>query len=98
VATELPKLGNAIRQRVFNQRRSRDGDDTFDGLIADQLIGIANMCQHLHCLPGPGGLLDQDSFLVYGMDLVVDAQNAKQEMDQAVAEQQQKKQRLGAGR
>jgi hypothetical protein len=32
------------------------------------------------------------------MDLVVDAQNAKQEMDQAVAEQQQKKQRLGAGR
>lgn len=39
------------------------------------------MCQHLHVLPSAGGLLDQDSLLVYGMDLVVDAQHTKEEME-----------------
>lgn len=58
-------------------------------MTADNLISIANVCQHLHCLPSPGGLLDQDSFLVYGMDLVVDAQEAKNELDRAQQQAQQ---------
>jgi hypothetical protein len=39
------------------------------------------MCQHLHVLPEPGGLLDQDSFLIAGMDMVVDAQATKRQLD-----------------
>jgi hypothetical protein len=48
------------------------------------------MCQHLHCLPSPGGLLDQDSFMVYGMDLVVDAQGIKQDLESNSAEAKRK--------
>jgi len=36
------------------------------------------MCEHLHCLPQPGGLFDQDSFFVYGMDMVVEAKRIKE--------------------
>lgn len=51
------------------------------------------MCQHLHCLPGPGGLLDQDSFFVEVMDMVVDAQGVKQELDRKKQELASRQQR-----
>jgi hypothetical protein len=44
------------------------------------------MCLEFHCLPGPGGWLDQDSFVAYGMDLTMVAIKAKEQMDQHQAE------------
>lgn len=41
------------------------------------------MCEALKCLPSPGGLYDQDSFIVFGMNLVVDAQGKKREIEEA---------------
>jgi hypothetical protein len=36
-----------------------------------------------HCLPGAGGLYDQDSFIAYGMSMVVRARAEKQAMEEA---------------
>jgi hypothetical protein len=36
----------------------------------------------MHCLPLPGGLFDQDSFFVYGMDMVMEAKAIKEEEDE----------------
>ena len=46
-----------------------------------ELIIITNLCQTLHCLPGPGGLFNQHPYLVEGMKLVLMAQNEKAEME-----------------
>jgi hypothetical protein len=43
------------------------------------------MSQHLHALPAPGGLFDQDSLWVEGINMVVEAQAAKQELDRLTA-------------
>lgn len=40
------------------------------------------MCQTLHCLPGPGGLFDQDAMLMQILQFVLYAQGEKQERDQ----------------
>ena len=42
---------------------------------------ITYLCKSLRCLPGPGGLLQQDPYLVEGMIMVLDASNEKQEKD-----------------
>jgi hypothetical protein len=52
----------------------------------------------MQCLPSPGGLLDQDSFLVAGMDMVVDAQATKRELEDAQATDRRKKQPQMTGR
>jgi hypothetical protein len=44
------------------------------------------MCEHLHCLPSPGGLYDQDCLLVAGMDLVVAAQETRRQIEEKKAE------------
>ena len=44
------------------------------------------MCQHLHVLPQTGALLDQDSLFIAVMDIVVSAQETKQELDRKQAE------------
>jgi hypothetical protein len=36
----------------------------------------------MHCLPQSGGLFDQDSFFVYGMDMVVEAKKIKEAEDE----------------
>ncbi len=54
------------------------------------LINITNTCQAFNCLPSPGGLLDQDSYLVHGMQLVLEAQAERQKMDQEKAERKAK--------
>lgn len=50
-----------------------------------QLINLANMCQSLYCLPGPGGLLDQDSYVINCIMLVFAAQGEKAELDAKAA-------------
>ena len=46
-----------------------------------ELLSITNLCQTLHCLPGPGGLFDQHPYLIEGMKLILMAQNEKAEME-----------------
>ena len=55
-------------------------------------IQMTIMCQELHCLPGAGGLLDQDSKHVWLMTLVSNAQaeRAKLEQNRAGFPQKQK--------
>jgi hypothetical protein len=43
---------------------------------------LVNVCEQMHCLPLPGGLFDQDSFFVYGMDIVVEAKKIKEDEDE----------------
>jgi hypothetical protein len=47
-------------------------------------------CQALKCLPKPGGLLDQDAYQVIVMQMVIGAQNEKQERDLKKAERKAK--------
>lgn len=42
---------------------------------------ITALCQQLHCLPRPGGLLDQDAHDVFLMQAVLIAQEEKAELD-----------------
>jgi uncharacterized membrane protein len=46
-------------------------------------IQITTLCQALNCLPGPGGLLQQDSYIMYGVEAVLIAQAKKHDMDMA---------------
>jgi hypothetical protein len=43
---------------------------------------ITALCKQLHCLPGPGGLFQQDPYLIDGISLVLDALNERQEKEQ----------------
>jgi len=47
-----------------------------------QLVKLTSLCRILNCLPGPGGLLQQDPYLVDGMAFVIEAMNEKEEMEQ----------------
>jgi len=42
---------------------------------------IAQMCEKLHCLPGPGGLLEQDAYYVYMLQSVYNARAQREEKD-----------------
>ena len=44
-------------------------------------MNMTNMCQAFHSLPQPGGLLDQDSYHVTGMMLVLEVQAEKEKLD-----------------
>jgi hypothetical protein len=46
-------------------------------------VGIATMCRRFSCLPGPGGLFEQDGYIMMGVGLAMDALNEKEERDQA---------------
>jgi hypothetical protein len=46
-------------------------------------IGLASMCRRFSCLPGPGGLLEQDGYIMMGvgiaMDAIAEAEDKKQQ-------------------
>lgn len=42
---------------------------------------ITNLCQAFGCLPSPGGLFDQDSYIVYLMQCVSIAQSERAERE-----------------
>jgi hypothetical protein len=44
-------------------------------------VTITSLCQALHCLPRPGGLLDQDAHDVLLMQAVLIAQEERVELD-----------------
>lgn len=44
-------------------------------------IELATMCEIFHCLPGPGGLLDQDPLLLDMMRTVMQAKGEKAEAE-----------------
>lgn len=55
-----------------------------DELEVRQAVTLINMdlaCQRYSCLPGPGGLLNQDSRIVTGLLLVADAFGRKEKRE-----------------
>lgn len=46
------------------------------------IIATARLCEHLHCLPGPGGLLEQDAFVMMALAGVYEADSQKQKLEQ----------------
>lgn len=57
--------------------------------VADA-IELTVMCQEFNCLPGVGGLLDQDSYYVWQMQLVKNAQTERSELDRKKLEKKHK--------
>lgn len=51
-------------------------------------IHITNLCEALHCLPKPGGLLDQDPDHIRWMTAILVAKAEKQELEAEKAKQQ----------
>ena len=49
---------------------------------AAKLVRLTSLCQAFQVLPRAGGLLDQDWYLVDGMEHVLKAQNEKQKLEQ----------------
>jgi hypothetical protein len=49
----------------------------------EMAIRITNLCQALQCLPGPGGLLDQDSYMMWMIEAVLVVQGEKQQLEAA---------------
>jgi len=45
-------------------------------------VRITFLCKQLHCLPGPGGLLQQDPYMVDGLSLVLEAINEREAKEQ----------------
>jgi len=45
-------------------------------------IQLAKVCEQLHSLPGPGGVLQQDGYLMMGMSAALDAFNERRNKDQ----------------
>ena len=57
------------------------------------LINITNLCQIFHCLPYPGGLMDQPPRIVSAMQAVVEAQQVRRERERQEEEHAQKVER-----
>jgi hypothetical protein len=45
-------------------------------------INLTNMCQTMNALPRPGGVLDQDSYLIWGMEIVLNAQAERRRLNE----------------
>jgi hypothetical protein len=55
-----------------------------------ELVEMTSLCKELHVLPRAGGLLDQDSYHVYGMGLVLAAFNERQQLEHRRMEAEQR--------
>jgi hypothetical protein len=53
-----------------------------------EAMELTVMCQELHCLPSAGGLLDQDSYHVWIMNLVTSAQAERAALDRKKMDRQ----------
>lgn len=54
---------------------------------------MTGMCRTFKCLPGPGGLLEQDSLMVWAMTVVLDAQAERDAREQKKMEADAKRKR-----
>jgi hypothetical protein len=50
-----------------------------------EIVNIVRMCQGLQALPRAGGLLDQDSYFVYLLSVVLSADAEKEKMEESRA-------------
>jgi len=46
------------------------------------------MCEALHCLPAPGGLLDQDSYVMFLFEVVLIAKQERELSDAKIKKRQ----------
>jgi hypothetical protein len=46
-----------------------------------EIVGLVNLCTHLHALPKPGGILDQDALTMFLFAIVLSAQQERAELD-----------------
>lgn len=46
-------------------------------------IRVGTICYQLQCLPGPGGVLQQDGYIMMGVSATLDALVEKQNKDEA---------------
>jgi hypothetical protein len=46
------------------------------------IINLYRMCQDLNCLPGPGGLLEQDAVLMFWFEVVMLADEERRRIEQ----------------
>jgi hypothetical protein len=67
---------------VMPSPNESDGEDV---ILA---VEMTNLCQALNCLPRAGGLLDQDSYQVWLMQKVLEAQAERAELDRKRTESQ----------
>jgi len=58
----------------------KDSDDEEIALA----IELGSMCRALQCLPGPGGLMDQDAYLLKLVEYYMMAASEKEAKDNAV--------------
>ena len=49
----------------------------------DMFIRIAQMCRRFNCLPGPGGLFEQDGYVMMGVGLAIDAIAEREHKEEA---------------
>jgi hypothetical protein len=52
-----------------------------DDMDVANAVELTVLCRELHCLPRPGGLLDQDSYHIWLMNLVTMAQLERSELE-----------------
>lgn len=45
-------------------------------------IGLHRLCKEYNHLPGSGGILDQDSYLMWGLQGVIEAIDIRQKMEE----------------
>lgn len=55
------------------------------------MIEITDFCQRLHVLPRSGGLLDQDSYLIWGIGLVMSAREQRRQLEEQQEERKAKR-------
>jgi hypothetical protein len=48
-----------------------------------QVVNLVRMCQAFQALPLPGGLFNQDAYFVYLTNIVLEADNKRQERETA---------------
>jgi len=61
-------------------------------------IELHLLCSTYHVLPGPGGVLDQDSYIMYGLMGAISAFAEKAKMEQRQQESKLTQARAKAGR
>jgi hypothetical protein len=46
-------------------------------------INVAQMCRRFSCLPGPGGVLEQDGYMMMGVGIALDAIAEREHKEEA---------------
>jgi hypothetical protein len=56
-------------------------------VLAGDYLSVARLCENYHVLPSAGGLLDQDSKMMYFLSRIQEYDNVRQELDDEQAKQ-----------